>query len=129
MKTAPGAPGTKPVWTSSAKSGIGKAINAGSGIVFTIGHGITNEVYFPREDIACVKDMEFIVTDGKDFFSEEKRHTQNSIRMVKEGIPAYHITNTCIEKKYAIEKELIADPFRNTFLQKINFKSAKSLLF
>src|ERR1043166_6489627 len=121
MKNAPGAPGVKPTWTSSAKSGIGKAINAGSNIVFTIGHGIINEVYFPREDIACIKDMEFIVTDGKYFFSEEKRDTHNSIRMMKAGIPAYHITNTCFQKKYAIEKEIIADPFRNTLLQKINF--------
>ncbi|HEY6977753.1 MAG TPA: glycoside hydrolase family 15 protein [Chitinophagaceae bacterium] len=126
MKTAPGAPGMKPIWTSSAKSGIGKAINAGSNIVFTIGHGIINEVYFPREDTACIKDMEFIITDGKDFFSEEKRDTQNSIRMMKEGIPAYHITNTCIQRKYAIEKEVIADPFRNALLQKVNFKSAKT---
>jgi glucoamylase len=126
-KIAPGAPGTAPVWTSSSKSGIGKSINAGSQIVFTIGKGILNEVYYPREDIVCIKDMEFIITDGENFFSEEKKHTKSETRMIKEGLPAYHISNTCVEKKYAIEKEIIADPFRNTLLQKINFKTAEKL--
>lgn len=127
MKTvktnAPGAPGNKAKWTFSDKSGIGKAINAASGIVFTLGHGIVNEVYFPREDIACLKDMGFLVADGKDFFSEEKRDTHHEIKMIKEGIPAYHITNTCVEKKYQITKEIVADPFRNTLLQKVSFNA------
>jgi glucoamylase len=37
--------------------------------------------------------MEFIVTDGKDLFSEEKRHTRHSVKMIDDGIPAYQITN------------------------------------
>lgn len=127
MKTvktnAPGAPGDKANWTFSGKSGIGKAINAASGIVFTLGHGIVNEVYYPREDIACVRDMGFLVADGKDFFSEEKKDTHHEIKMIKDGIPAYHITNTCIEEKYEITKEIIADPFRNTLLQKVSFNA------
>ena len=126
IKFAPGSPGLAPTWTSSAKSGIGKSINAGSDIVFTISHGIVNEVYYPREDIICIKDMGLIVTDGKEFFSEEKKDTHHSIRMVKEGIPAYRLTNTCVQKKFVIEKEVIADPFRNTLLQYVNFKAAKN---
>src|ERR1041385_4161983 len=113
MKVAPGAPGTAPVWTSSSKSGIGKSVSAGSKIVFTIGRGILNEVYYPREDIVCVKDMGFITTCGKHFFSEKKRDTKSNTRMVEEGLPAYCINNTCVKKKYSIEKEIIADPFRD----------------
>lgn len=127
MKTvkvnAPGAPGDKARWTASSKSGIGKAINAASGIVFTLGQGIVNEVYYPREDIACLRDMGFLVADGKDFFSEEKKDTHHEVKMIKDGIPAYHITNTCVKKKYQITKEIIADPFRNTLLQKVSFNT------
>ncbi len=120
--TPPGAPGIPPRWTSSAKSGIGKSISSASDVIFTLSHGILNEVYYPREDIACIRDMELIVTDEDSFFSEEKRDTEHSIKWVKEGIPAFQITNVCKQKKYVIEKEVITDPLRNTVLQKIRFK-------
>ena len=69
---APGSPGISPRWTSSSKSGIGKSMNAASQVSFTLSHGIVNEVYFPREDIACTRDMELIVTGPGNFFSEKK---------------------------------------------------------
>lgn len=81
-----------------------------------------NEVYYPRNDIACIRDMELIVTDGNNFFSEEKRDTEHSIKWVQEGVPAFQIINTCKKKKYIIEKEIITDPLRNTVLQKVKFK-------
>ena len=85
ITNAPGAPGSPSKWTSSSKSGIGKAINAASDVAFTLSHGVVNEVFYPREDIACIRDMEFIVTDGKDFFSEEKRNTNHQTMWMKEG--------------------------------------------
>ncbi|MEO8403385.1 MAG: glycoside hydrolase family 15 protein [Chitinophagaceae bacterium] len=120
---APGAPGIAAKWTSSSKSGIGKALNTASEVSFTLSHGILNEVYFPREDIACIRDMELLVTNGTDFFSEEKRDTTHLIKMIHNGVPAYKIINTCLQKKYQVTKEIVADPFRNTILQKISFKS------
>lgn len=117
----PGAPGIPARWTSSAKSGIGKALNPLSAVSFTISHGIINEVYFPREDQACTRDMELIVTDGSSFFSEEKRDTNHIIKMFADGVPAYQITNECVQKRYTINKEIITDPLRNTVLQKIEF--------
>ena len=120
---APGAPGIKAKWTSSSKSGIGKALDADSLVAFTISHGILNEIYFPREDIPCIRDMEFLVTDGDDFFSEEKRDTNHSIKRSKTGVPAYQIINTCVEKKYQIKKEILTDPFRNTVLQNVSFQN------
>ena len=70
---APGWPGIPPRWTSSAKTGIGTALNRSSRVWFTLSHGILNEIYFPRVDMACTRDMGLIVTDGTGFFSEEKR--------------------------------------------------------
>ena len=93
---APGWPGIPPRWTSSAKTGIGTALNQHSKVWFTLSHGILNEVYFPRVDQACTRDMGFIVTNGRDFFSEEKRNCTFEIRPVESGIPAYDLTNTCM---------------------------------
>jgi glucoamylase len=71
---APGWPGISPKWTSSAKRGVGTALTAASRVWFTLSHGILNEIYFPRLDQACTRDLGLIVTDGSEFFSEEKRH-------------------------------------------------------
>ncbi len=126
-KDAPGAPGVKANWTAAAKDGEGKALSANSSVSFTIGDGVLNEIYFPREDVACVKDMEFIVTDGENFFSEEKRNTQHSIKTIKPGVPLYQIINTCVNKKYQIKKEILCDPLRQTVLQNITFSKAKNV--
>ena len=119
---APGGPGVRARWTSSAKSGIGKAINANSDIAFTLSHGIVNEIYYPREDTPCIRDMEMLVTDGDQFFSEEKRHTHHEIERMGDGVPAYSVVNKCIRGKYSISKEIVTDPLRNTFLQQTHFR-------
>src|SRR6266536_3347148 len=62
---APGYPGIPPRWTSSAKSGVGTAIDAQSRVWFTLSHGIVNEVYFPRLDQANTRDFGLIFTDTK----------------------------------------------------------------
>lgn len=119
---APGGPGVKAHWTSSAKSGIGKALNAGSDIAFTLSRGIITEVYYPREDTPCIRDMEMVVTDGHGFFSEEKPHTHHQTGQMQDGVPAFKIVNQCTQGKYTIEKEIVTDPLRNTFLQQTRFR-------
>jgi len=118
---APGWPGIPPRWTSSAKSGIGTALNQHSRIWFTLSHGILNEVYYPRVDMACTRDMGLIVTDGKSFFSEEKRHCRFENVAIEPGVPVYRLTNSELQGRYRIEKEVLTDPYRNVVLQKIRF--------
>ena len=118
---APGWPGIPPRWTSSAKSGVGTALSRTSKVWFTLSHGILNEIYFPRVDMACTRDLGLIVTDGQSFFSEEKRHCRFEITPVEPGVPAFRLVNTEIGGQYRIEKEVFADPHRNVVLQKIRF--------
>src|SRR5512135_2434301 len=106
---APGWPGGRARWTSSAKSGVGTALGSSGRIWFTVSHGILNEVYYPRVDQACTRDMGFIVTDGRGFFSEEKRHCTFENRPLEPGIPAFLLTNTDVSGRYRIHKEVICD--------------------
>ncbi|WP_373331279.1 glycoside hydrolase family 15 protein [Salmonirosea aquatica] len=122
---ASGAPGIPARWTSSAKSGVGTSINAASEVSFTLSHGIVNEVYFPREDSACIRDMGLIVTDGENFFSEEKRHAIHDVETVEDGVPAYILTNTCREGNYRITKDIVTDPLRDTLVQRVRFEVLK----
>ncbi|MEO5814171.1 MAG: glucan 1,4-alpha-glucosidase [Gemmatimonadaceae bacterium] len=119
---AAGWPGHDPRWTSSAKSGIGTALSAQSRVWFTISHGIVNEVYYPRVDLANIRDLGLIVTDGVAFFSEEKRHTTSVVVQLAPGVPGYRLTNTCVDGRYRIVKTIITDPLRDVLLQDIRFE-------
>lgn len=119
---APGGPGIPPRWTSSAKMGAGTALNQHSKVWFTLSHGILNEVYFPRVDQACTRDMGFLVTDGRQFFSEEKRHCTFENVPFEPGIPAFELTNSCNSGRYRIHKEVLTDPYRNVVLQRVRFE-------
>jgi glucoamylase len=124
IKNAPGWPGIPARWTSSAKSGTGTALNRVSRVWFTLSHGILNEIYYPRADLACTRDMGLIVTDGSSFFSEEKRHTRQEVNIPAQGVPAYKLVNTCLHDRYRIEKEVLADPVRDSVVQRIRFLPA-----
>ena len=119
---APGGPGVDPTWTSSAKTGIGTALDATSRVSFTLSHGILNEIYFPRIDLACTRDLGLIVTDDDGYFSEEKRGTDSVVAQLEQGVPGYRVVNTSHDGRYVIEKRIIADPERDTVLQHIALK-------
>ena len=118
---AVGWPGIPPRWTSSAKCGVGTALNPSSRVWFTLSHGIINEIYYPRVDQACIRDLGLIVTDRCSFFSEEKRHTEHKVTYLATGAPAFRLENTCNQHRYRIEKEIVTDPVRDAVLQNIRF--------
>jgi glucoamylase len=120
-ENAPGWPGIPARWTSSAKSGVGTALGEASRVWFTIGFGILDEIYYPRIDQACTRDLELIVTDGRDFFSEEKRDTRHETGCIEGEIPAFRLTNACNRGRFRIEKEILSDPWRDTLLQNVRF--------
>jgi glucoamylase len=92
MSDAPGAPGLVPTWSSSAKEMVGCSLGS-SRLWFTIGGGIVNEVYFPRVDVPQIRDLGFIVSDGKGFWVEVKRLWQHELQLAVPGTPAVHIVH------------------------------------
>ena len=107
---------------------MGTALSNTSRVWFTLSHGIVNEVYSPRIDKACIRDLGFIVTDGVDLFSEEKRDTDSEVHHLAEGVPAFRLINTCREGRYRIEKQIVTDPQRDAVLQQIEFTALQGAL-
>ena len=128
MTAAPGWPGIPPRWTSSAKSGVGTATSAQSRVWFTLSHGIVNEVYFPRMDQANTRDQGLIVTDRREFFSEEKRSAMSRITPIEHGVPGYRVVNTCMQGRYRITKTIVTDTQRDVLLQQIRFEALQGAL-
>lgn len=128
IDTAPGHPGIPPRWTSSAKVGAGTAPGKQSLVWFTLSHGIVDEVYYPRIDQANTRDFGFLVTDGVSFFSEEKRSTTGTVMPLAQGVPGYHLTNSCLQGRYRIQKTVITDPQRDVLLQRLRFEALQGRL-
>src|SRR5262245_53451679 len=65
-RLAPGGPGAEPRWAPAPKNGVGTALGPDGGLTsrvwFTIGQGILTEVFYPRVDQACIRDLQMIVT-------------------------------------------------------------------
>jgi len=125
VRWAPGWPGIEPRWTSSAKQGVGTSLSPASRVSFTVSHGILNEIYYPRVDRACTRDMGMLVTSDDGFFSEEKRNAEHGVSLLAPGVPAYSLSNTCSEGRYRVDKEVLTDPQRETLLQRTRFTALK----
>ncbi len=125
VDAAPGAPGIDARWTSSAKNGIGTALSKHSRVWFTLSHGVLNEIYYPRVDSACTRDLGFVVTGNDGYFSEEKRDCETETRTIAPGIPAFSIINTARDGRYRIEKQVVTDPSRACVLQRVRFTALK----
>jgi glucoamylase len=122
-RAAPGAPGTEPRWTSSAKSGVGTALDGRSHVWFTISHGIIDEIYYPRVDQANTRDFGLLITGPDGFFSEEKRDTSSVVHLLGPGVPGYRLVNSCVHGRYEVEKTVITDPERSVLVQRVRFRT------
>lgn len=107
---APGHPGIDPTWTSSAKDAIGCPLGPPR-VWFTLGHGIVNEVYYPRIDIPQIRDLGFIIADGRGFWAEVKRVATYDIRFLSAGAPAFEIIHR--HERYQFRLRVSPDPRRD----------------
>jgi glucoamylase len=108
-----GHPGIAPTWTSSAKDMVGCALGPAR-LWFTSGYGILNEVYYPRVDIPQIRDLGFIVADGKGFWVEVKRLGSYSTVQPQPGIPALEIVHR--HTRFELRLRVAPDPKREVLL-------------
>jgi len=110
---APGAPGTAPTWTSSAKDIVGSSLGPAR-LWFTLGFGIVNEVYYPRVDLPQIRDLGFIVAGPDGFWSEVKRNANYSLRLLTPGVPAVEIVHHHV--RYQLRLRITPDPRRDVLV-------------
>jgi glucoamylase len=128
-KRAFGAPGIPPRWTRGNKDAVGTAYSASSRLWFTLAAGIVTEVYFPTIDRPQIRDLQYLVTDGKSFFHDERRHLNSSVEQLAPHTLGFRLTNTCAHKPYRIVKQIVTDPHHPCLLVHTSLESDdKSLL-
>ena len=109
-RNAFGTPGIEPRWTRGNKDAMGTAYSADSRIWFTMWRGTLTEVYYPTVDRPQLRDLEYLITDGKTFFHEEKRHLNPEMERLSHHSLGYKVANSDPDGRYSIHKEIIADP-------------------
>lgn len=127
-KDAFGRPGIQPRWTQGNKDGVGTAYSGDSRIWFTLWNGCLTEVFYPTIDRAQVRDLQYLVSDGKSFFHEEKRNLRSTTERTDGSALAYRITNDDPEGRYRIVKDIISSPHLPCVLQRTRLEGRKRTL-
>ena len=123
-----GQPGIHPRWTHGGKDGVGTAYAASSQIWFTLWNGIITEVYYPTVDRPQLRDLQYLITDGKSFFHDEKRHLKHKFERLSDHALGYRCTNSDPDGRYAVVKEIITDPHLACVLQRTKLTGDESFI-
>ena len=86
---------------------------------FTVADGVLTEAYWPVLDRPQIRDLQFFVTDGRNWFREERRDTVSEVRWIENGVPAFRVTTRDLAGHFTIEKTLFADPDRDAIRIKV----------
>lgn len=123
-----GRPGIEPRWTHGDKDGVGTPYAASSRIWFTLWNGIITEVYYPTVDHPQIRDLQFLITNGKTFFQEEKRDLKSKCERLSDHALGYRITNLDPSGRYTIVKDVITDPHLACILQHVHLTGDDALI-
>jgi glucoamylase len=121
---APGAPGIDPTWSSSDKDLVGAAMGPAR-LWYTLGHGILNEVYYPRIDIPQIRDLGFIVADDAGFWVEVKRLGARELTLPAPGIPLPTVLHR--HERFTLCLRICPDPERDVLLLDLQLQGDASL--
>lgn len=140
--SAPGAPGDKPFWAYSGKTGIGTSYeayqqgryddNSATGTVskvwFSLAKGMITETMFGLIHQAQIRDMQFMVS-GADFVVAESDGLSNRVEYLDvdpQGRPtslAYRVTSEDSQGRFRIIKDIFTDPDAQSLMVRVRFQA------
>ena len=108
--------GPRPTRTASApRSGTR------SKVWHTLDDGELTEVYYPDIDTPALRDLQFVVSDGKTFAERERENASHAISLADKRSLTYRQVNTT--PRYKIVKTYVTDPSRNALVVDVKFTS------
>jgi glucoamylase len=120
---ASGGPGGGSAWTTGDKDALGTSATTTSKVWYTVADGVTSEVFYPRDDVPNMQDMQYVVTDGSTFVDLERDATTHVVSQPDPKSLEYTVTNTAKSGKYRITNTYLTDPSRNTLVINTRFQS------
>jgi glucoamylase len=117
-----------PRWTRGAKEAVGTAYSSASHVWYTIAAGILTEVFYPTIDTPQIRDLQFLVTDGRTFFHDERRNTRSTVECLDDVALGFEIVNVAENGLYTIRKTLIGSPHHDCVLIRTKFDAEPDVL-
>ncbi len=127
-KPAFGKPGGKPHWTQANKEGVGTAHALSTRLWFTLCQGVVTEVYYPTIDSPQIRELQYVIGDGKSFILQEKDHIHPKIDRLAPHVLGYRMINADPEGRYELHKEIITDPTLPCLLQQTKITGDQSAI-
>ena len=127
-RLAPGGPGIEPRWTRGTKVAVGTAYSTSSRVWYTLDYGCVTEVYYPTIDSPQIRDFQFLVTDGENFFHDERRNFVGQVDCISEAALGFEAVNREKEGRYTIHKTILGDPHQNCLLVQTRLEAPPELL-
>jgi glucoamylase len=120
---APSAPGARALWTAGNKDGFGTATTSASKVWYTLGGGELTEVYYPNLGTPAIRDLQFVITDGKSWIERERENNDHTLTLTDPRSLSYQQINTDPNRRYRITKTYTTDPARSVLLMRVRFES------
>jgi glucoamylase len=116
-----------PRWTRGAKEAVGTAYSTASRVWYTVAAGILTEVFYPTIDTPQIRDLQFLITDGKTFFHDERRNTTSHVDCIDDASLGFDIVNIAAEPRYTLRKTLIGHPHQDCVLMRTRIEADPDL--
>jgi glucoamylase len=120
----PPAAGATLTWTPADKDGFGTSTTTASKVWHTLEGGELTEVYYPDLGTPAVRDLQFVVSDGRSFSEGETDAPGKRVELVDRRSLTYRQTNWDRSRGWRLTKTYVTDPARNTLLVHVRFESS-----
>lgn len=128
-------------WLPANKTGFGTSYTTASNVWFTLQGGRLSEVYYPRIDTPSVRNLDFMVTDGRTFAirAQDAANSQTRLLNLDYGRSeeqqelgqggddprslTYQIVNRDREGRWRLTTTFVTDPSHPTLLIDVEFTS------
>jgi glucoamylase len=122
--SAPGRPGAAAVWAPANKVGFGTARSEESRVWFTLGSsGELTEVFYPTLGTPSVRELRFVVSDGRTFTDAEQGATEHRVELVDPRSLTFRQVSTDRAGRYRLTRTYVTDPERHVLLIDVRFES------
>jgi glucoamylase len=119
----PGGPGQAATWAPADKDGFGTSRTTRSPVWYTLGAGGLTEVYYPDLGTPSVRDLQFVVADGRTFAERESDSTTRRTVLADPRSLTYRQVNTERGGRWRLTKTYVTDPARASVLVDVSFES------
>jgi glucoamylase len=109
------------LWTEADKDGFGTATGTRSKVWHTLDDGELTEVYYPDIATPALRDLQFVVSDGRRFAERERQSAGHATALADPRSLTYRQTSTT--RRYRIVKTYVTDPQRNALVVDVRFVS------